>query len=102
MKWLPKFTGSDKENVNKHLHDFYSFFQIHPIREDVEYLAMKLVSATLHDNAKRWYDSLPDARITSMDQLEEVFLEKWDPWVLINKLDHIKKNENETIREFHD
>jgi hypothetical protein len=37
-----------------------------------------------------------------MDQLEEVFLEKWDPCVLINKLTHMKNNKNETVREFHD
>jgi hypothetical protein len=37
-----------------------------------------------------------------MDQLEEVFLEKWDPCVLVIKLNYIKKNKNETVREFHD
>jgi hypothetical protein len=101
-KWLPKFTGSDEENANKHVCDFYAFFQLHPISDDVEDLAMKLFSATLHDNARRWYDDLPDASITSMDQLEEVFLEKWDPCVLLNKLNHMKKNKNEIVREFHD
>jgi hypothetical protein len=44
--------------------------------DDVEDLAMKLFSAILHDNARRWYDGLPDASVTSMDKLEEVFLEK--------------------------
>jgi hypothetical protein len=75
-KWLPKFTGSDEENDNKHLHDFYAFFQLHPIIDDAKDLATKLFSATLHYNARRWYDGLPNANITSMDQLEEFFLEK--------------------------
>jgi hypothetical protein len=104
-KWLPKFTGSDEENVEDHMSDFWAFFQLHPISDDAEDLAMKLFSATLHDNARRWYDGLPDASITSMDQLEEVFLKRWnikeDPMVLVNKLNYIKKNENETVREFH-
>jgi hypothetical protein len=40
-----------------------------------------------------------------MNQLEEVFLKRWnikeDLMVLVKKLNYIKKNENETIREFH-
>ena len=104
-KWLPKFTGSDEENANKHVCDFYAFFELHPISDDSEDLAMKLFSATLHDNAKRWYDDLPDASITSMDQLEKVFLKRWnikeDLMVLLNKLNHIKKVVNETVKDFH-
>jgi hypothetical protein len=106
VKWLPKFTSSDEENDKDHMHEFYSFFQLQPINDDVEYLAMKLFSVSLHDNARRWYDGLPDASITSMDQLEEVFLKIWnikeDPIVFLNKLNYIKKAENETVREFHD
>jgi hypothetical protein len=37
-------------------------------------MAMKLFPVTLHDDSWVWYDSLPNAKITSMDQLEEVFL----------------------------
>jgi hypothetical protein len=77
-KWLPKFTGSDEENVEDHMNDFWAFFQLHPISDDAEDLAMKLFSATLHDDARRWYDGLPNASITSMDQLEEVFLKRWN------------------------
>jgi hypothetical protein len=88
------------------MHDFYAFFQLHPISDDAEDLAMKFFSATLHNNARRWYDGLPDVSITSMGQLQEVFLKRWnikeDPFVLLNELNYIKKNENETVREFHD
>jgi hypothetical protein len=71
--------------------DFYAFFQLHPISDDTEDLAMELFSTTLHDNARRWYDGVPNASITSMDQLQEVFLKRWNPLVLINKLNYIKK-----------
>jgi hypothetical protein len=91
-KCIPKFIGSDEENDNKHVCDFYAFFQLHPISDDAEDQAMNFFSATLHDNARIWYDDIHDASITSMDQLEEVFLKKWDPCVLINKLNFMKKN----------
>jgi uncharacterized protein YktB (UPF0637 family) len=86
---------------------FGAFFQLHPISDDSEYLAMKLFSATLHGNARRWHDSLPYANIISMDQLDETFLKIWnikiqDINMLINKLNNIKKSENETVKEFHD
>jgi hypothetical protein len=85
--------------------NLWAFFQLHPISDDVEDLAMKLFSATLQDGARRWYDGLPDASITSMDQLEEVFLKRWsvkeDPNMLLARLNDIRKTENETVREFH-
>jgi hypothetical protein len=104
-KSLPKFTGSDEENVENLICEFYDFFQLHTINDDTKYLAMKLFSATLHDNSRRWYDDLPESSFTSMDTLEKVFLKRWnikeDPMVFLNKHNHINKNENETIREFH-
>jgi hypothetical protein len=51
-KWLPRFTGSDGERVDYHMSDFWAFFQLHPISDDAEDLAMKLFSATLHGNAR--------------------------------------------------
>jgi hypothetical protein len=82
-----------------------AFFQLHPI-SDVEDLAMKLFSATLHDNARRWYNNLPNASITSMDKLEEVFLRRWsvkvNPNILLMRLNYLTKAENETAQEFHD
>jgi hypothetical protein len=75
--WLPRFTGNDGVRDEDHMDNFWAFFQLHPISDDVEYLAMKLFFATLHGNARKWYDDLLDASITSMDQLEETFLEKW-------------------------
>jgi hypothetical protein len=95
-KWLPRFTGSDGERANNHMDNFWAFFQLHPISDDAEDLAMKLFSATLHGNARKWYDNLPDASITSMDQLEEIFLKKWgtkleDIQMLLKRLDYIKQ-----------
>jgi hypothetical protein len=73
-KWFPKFTGNDVINIEDHMSNFWAFFQLHPISDDAEYLAMKLFSATLHDGTRRWYNGLPDGGIKTMDRLEEVFL----------------------------
>jgi hypothetical protein len=87
--------------------DFWAFLQLHPISDDAEDMAMKLISATLHGNARKWYHDLPDASITSMDQLEETFLKRWgieleDIQILLKRLEYIKQTENETIRKFQD
>jgi hypothetical protein len=104
-KWLPKFTGIDAISVEEHMSNFWAFFQLHPVSDDVEDLVMKLFSATLLDASRRWYHSLPDGSIKTMDKLEEAFLKRWsikeDPNMLLTRLNSLWKHENETIREFH-
>jgi hypothetical protein len=105
--WLPRFTGGDRERVDYHMSDFWDFFLFHPISDDAEDLVMKLFSATLYGNAREWYDNLPNASITTMEQLEETFLKRWgiqleDISVLLKRLEHIKQTENETVRHFQD
>jgi hypothetical protein len=62
---------------------------------------MKLFSATLLDASRRWYLSLPDGGIKTMDKLEEAFLKRWsikeDPNMLLTRLNSLWKHENETI-----
>ena len=81
--------------------NFWAFFQLHPISDNVEYLVMKIFFATLHDNAQRWYNNLPNASIAFMDKLEEVFLQIWsvkvNPNIFIMRLNCITKAENETV-----
>jgi hypothetical protein len=84
---------------------FWTFFQYRPVSDDAEDLVMKLFSATLHGEARRWYDNLPTASITSMDQFEEIFLTRWvlkmkDIQSLMRGLECINQTEDETIRYF--
>jgi hypothetical protein len=93
--WLPRFTGSDGERLNYHMSNFWAFFQLHPISDDVEDLVMKLFSATLHGNDRIWYDNLLVTSIISMDQLEETFLMSWgmkleDIQILLKGLEYIR------------
>jgi hypothetical protein len=46
--WIPRFTGNDGVRVEDHMSNFWDLFQIHPISDDVEDLAMEIFSATLH------------------------------------------------------
>jgi len=106
-RWLPKFTGGNGERADFHMNDFYSYFMLNPVADEAEDVVMKLFSHTLHGNAKKWYDSLPNASITSMDQLEKVFLEEWgirseDIPILQRNFEDIKQSENETLLNFRD
>jgi hypothetical protein len=105
-KWLPRFTGNDGVIAKYHMDSFWDLFQLHPISDDVEYLAMKRFSTIIHGNSRKWYDNLLNASITCMDQLEETFLKKWninieDIHMLIKILEYMKQTENETAKEFH-
>jgi hypothetical protein len=54
------------------------------------------------DGPRRWYNGPPNASITSMDQLEEVFPKRWSvkevPNMLLTILNNITKDENEPVR----
>jgi hypothetical protein len=67
-KWLPKFTGNDVIGVEDHMSNFWAFFQLHPISDDAEDLAMKLLSVALHDGARRSYNGLLNGVIKTMDR----------------------------------
>ena len=101
-QWLPKFTGIDATSAEEHMSNFWEFFQLHPISDDAKDLVMKLFSATLYDAARRWYLSLPDGSIKTMDRLEQIFLRRWsikeDPNMLLTRLNSLAKHENESIQ----
>jgi hypothetical protein len=68
---------------------------------------MKLFSATVYGNVRKWYDNLSNASITTIEQLEETFLKRWGIQleyisVIQKSLKHIKQTEDETVRHFQD
>ena len=74
---LPGFTGGDRESADYHMRNFCNFFLSYLVNDYALDVVMKLFSATLCYNAKEWYDNLPEASITTMEQFEKVFLERW-------------------------
>jgi hypothetical protein len=104
---LPGFCGGDRERADYHMRNFWNFFLSYPIDDYAEDVVMKLFSTTLWCNAKEWYDNLPDASITTMEQFEKTFLERWgiqseDIPTLLKELEHIKQAEDETVGDFQD
>ena len=102
---LPIFFGLDGESLDYHMSKFWALFQYCLVSDEVEDLVMKLFSASLHGEARKWYDSLPAASITSMDQFEEIFLVRWvlkleDIQSLLKGLECIKQIEDETVKVF--
>jgi hypothetical protein len=87
------------------MNDFYFYFGLHPVDNDAEYVVMKFFPTTLNGNAKKSYDDLPDASFTSMNKLEEVFLEEWgikleEIQTLLKRLQYAKQAKNETVWNF--
>jgi hypothetical protein len=105
--FLPRFIGGDRERDDYHMRNFWNFFLSYPITDDVEDLVMKIFFASLDCNAREWYENLPDASITTMEQFEETFLGRWsiqleDIPILLERLEHMKQDENETVKDFQD
>jgi hypothetical protein len=65
--------------------EILEIFQRFPVDDEAEDLVMKLFSASLHGEARRWYDDLPAASIDSMEHFERVFLARWTmKWKIYN------------------
>jgi hypothetical protein len=103
--FLPCFAGIKRECPESHMRRFWNFFQRFPIDDEAEDLVMKLFSASLHGEARRWYDDLPAASIDSMEHFERVFLARWtmgmeDIQSLLKELEGIKQAESEIVRAY--
>jgi hypothetical protein len=103
--FLPRFAGIDDECPKSHMRRFWKFFQHFPVDDEVEDLVMKLFSASLHGEARRWYDNLPAASINSMERFEELFIAKWTMemevvYSLLKDLEGIRQAESEVVRAF--
>jgi hypothetical protein len=84
---VAQFFGNDVTTVEEHMSNFWDFFQLNPMSDDVEDLVMKLFLSTLTNDTRRWYESLPNKSIKTMDQLEETLIKrsstKEDPNLLL-------------------
>jgi hypothetical protein len=103
--FLPCFAAITGECPESHMRRFWNFFQHFPIDDEAEDLVMKLLSASLHGRARRWYNNLPDASINSMDHFEEVFLARWsmkieDIQSLLKELEGIRQTKSEIVKSF--
>jgi hypothetical protein len=105
MRFPLRLRAPNSLGPDYHMSKFWAFFQYRHVNDEAEDLVMKLFSASLHGEARRWYDNLPTASITSMDHFEEIFLARWvmkleDIQSLLRGFESIKQTEDETIRDF--
>jgi hypothetical protein len=103
--FLPRFAGINGECPEYHMIRFWKFFEHFPIDDEAEDVVMKLFSASLHGEARRWYDDLPAANITTMEQFEEIFLAKWTMKIeaiqsLLKELEGIRQAESKIVKVF--
>jgi hypothetical protein len=97
--------ASNGECPESHMIRFWKFFEYFPIDDEAEDVVMKLFSASLHGEARRWYDDLPAASITSMELFEEIFLAKWTMKIeaiqsLLKELEGTRQTESEIVKVF--
>jgi hypothetical protein len=99
-KWLPKFSGNNVITIEEHLDNFWASFQNNPLNNDDEDIVMKLFVASFVEDARKWYNSLPDKSIKTWDTFHDVFMKIWgtkrDPIMLMIQFNEIKKKENES------
>jgi hypothetical protein len=103
--FLPRFAAINGECLESHMIRFWEFFEYFPIDDEAEDVVMKLFSASLHGEARRWYDSLPAASITTMEQFEEIFIAKWTMKIeaiqsLLKVFEGIRQAESEIVKVF--
>ena len=103
--FLPRFHGTDEDCPKSHMRRFWKFFRHFPVDDEAEDLVMKLFSASLHGEARIWYDNLLAASINSMERFEELFIAKWTMemevvYSLLKDLEGIRQAESEVVRTF--
>ncbi|KAH9332138.1 hypothetical protein KI387_043719 [Taxus chinensis] len=101
-KNFPKFDGSGNQSTDSHISAFIMSCSILDVtHEDV---SVHLFLETLQGPAAEWFQHLPAASITSWATLREAFEDRYKPsedaFALLSRITHLKKEANETIRDF--
>jgi len=71
---LPRFNGEDENTTQRHIETFYIFAEnLNVEKLDV---VLKLFVKSLDGEARKLFKALPNASITSWEQLENSFTQK--------------------------
>jgi hypothetical protein len=104
-KWFPKFPGNNVIIVEEHIDTFYACFQNHLLNNDDEDVVMKLFAVSLVENARKWYNNLPDKSIKTWQAFHDTFMKRWgitirkEGRILLAQFNEMKK-ENKSIKKF--
>jgi hypothetical protein len=102
----PSFHGEAGASGNTHWTKFCESYDFHQSRKEHPDTFMKLFLASLTRDARKWSTNLPRKSLTTCEDLEQVFLQRWgvmeDMASLYSQYLKICKQNDETVREFND
>ncbi|CAM8974829.1 unnamed protein product [Rhodiola kirilowii] len=102
---MPKFSGRQGESATAHLQRLHGICQnLKPYGVDVADFKLKAFYFSLIDAANDWFLSLPSGSITTWDQMQRRFLNKYYPagraMQVRRQLQNLRQGPNETIYEY--
>ena len=102
---LPTFHGLTGEDPNKHLKEFHVVCSsMKPLRISAEQVKLRAFPFSLADNAKEWLYYLPSGTITTWNEMNKVFLEKYFPsskaTTIRKEICAIRQEGGETLYEY--
>jgi hypothetical protein len=104
--WIPKFSGEVGASGNTHWTKFCESYDFHQSGKEHPDTFMRLFFASLTGNARKWSTKLPSKSLTTCEDLEQVFLQRWgvmeDMASLYSQYLKICKQNDEDVREFND
>lgn len=102
IKHLLRFNGEDENTTQRHIETFCAFAE----NLNVEQLdvVLRLVVQSLNGQAIKLFKALPNASITTWEELENSFTHKWgekrNHEHVLTKFNAIKKKQEEDISKF--
>jgi hypothetical protein len=76
--------------------------KLHPLNNDDEDVVMNFFVASLVENARKWYNNLPDKSIKTWKYFHDTFMNRWgtkrDGRLLLAQFNEMKKKENESVK----
>jgi hypothetical protein len=96
---LPNLLGNNVIFVEEHIDTFYVVFQNFPLNNEDEDVVMEIFATSLVENARKWYNNLPDKSINN----SKYFHDRWgkkDGMLLLVQFNEMKQKGNESVKEF--
>jgi hypothetical protein len=75
--WIPKFSGEGGASGNTHWTKFCESYDFHQSGKEHPDTFMKLFFASLTGDARKWSTNFPSKILTTCEDLEQVFLQRW-------------------------
>jgi hypothetical protein len=104
--WIPKFTREAGASGNTHWTKFCERYDFHQSGKEPPDKFMILFFTSLTGDAIKWGTNLPSKILTTCENLEKVFLQRWgvmeDMASIYSQYLNICKQNDEVVREFND